>query len=61
MEYDNNKWEVRPCHMGEGCWCRTIFTVTDKEILGEGCIHKELVEYLVFLHNRHLIAHAVDC
>ena len=52
MKFDNIKWEVRPCHV-EDCWCAAIFTVDDKEILGEGSIYKELAEYIVYLHNSH--------
>jgi len=58
MRLDEDKWESRICPVGSHCWCRMIFTVRGKEVLHEGAIDRELAEYIVSLHNRHLTSHS---
>jgi len=58
MRFDETKWELRICPVGNHCWCRMIFTVTGEEVLHEGAIDRELAEYIVSLHNRNLTRHS---
>jgi len=44
-------WRTRCCHVGRKCWCREIRTYKGKMVLPEGCVGKELVMYVVKLHN----------
>lgn len=58
-------WQVTPCSQGEKCWCRIIEPVKritygegdieEMYIAASGALPKEYAEYLVNLHNQHLI------
>ena len=53
-------WRTICCHVGKGCWCREIYTRSGKAVLYEGCLGKELVFYLVKLHNKSVRAKGVS-
>lgn len=63
----NRTWVIGTCSEGEKCWCRTIRCVPPllfedgehKEeyyVVRTGEVHKELVEYIVKLHNEKMEA-----
>ncbi len=45
-------WRTVCCHVGKNCWCRRIHTKSGKKVLGTGWVGKELVMYMVKLHNQ---------
>lgn len=56
------KWAIDTCSQGEDCWCRTIKTdpptifldgdsVEEYYVVEMGSLNKEMVEYIVKLHN----------
>jgi len=49
-------WRTGCCHVGKDCWCREIFTKSGKEVLGGGWVGRELVLYLVKIHNKSIRA-----
>lgn len=66
----NVPWVLKPCFVGEKCWCRIILPVEkilykdkieNKETINEfeyiipdGSIDKETAEYFIKLHNSYL-------
>ena len=61
----NRKWIIDTCSQGEDCWCRTIKTdppihfldgdtTEEYYVVGMGSLNRQLVEYLVELHNRNI-------
>lgn len=61
----NRKWVIDTCSHGEDCWCRTIKTdppinfldgdsFEEYYVVEMGSLNKEMVEYIVKLHNASL-------
>lgn len=48
------KWKTVICPQGSKCWCRGAETVDGEEVAPYGWTQKEIITYLVKLHNRSL-------
>lgn len=56
------RWKIGNCSQGQICWCRTV-EIEDmifdedgvlRKVVNEGSMMKEMVEYIVELHNSNL-------
>jgi len=54
MRFDDIKWKVEPCGVGKKCWCRTIVTVNNEDVIDAGRIDNDFAKYVVKLHNQYI-------
>ena len=48
------KWKMGTCPVGAKCWCRSILTLSGKEVIPGACICKADARMMVRIHNEWL-------